>query len=143
MLREDLTAVRVRTLKPPKEGRIEIADGVARGLTLRVTAKGKKTWALAYRVKGAGGINAEGQPLKGPMRRMTLGQYPAMNLADAREAAAKALARANDGHDPADERAEELVGPPFRTVHEDAAADRCSPQRNCLHEVGLAQRAGR
>lgn len=109
MQREDLTAVRVRNIKPPKTGRIEIADGVARGLTLRVSSTGKKTWAMAYRVKGAGGANADGKALKGPMRRMTLGQYPALNLADARTAAAKALARANAGHDPAREEATELV----------------------------------
>lgn len=52
--------------------RFEMADSVVRGLRLRVSAAGVKTWSLLYRKGGA-------------FRRFELGDFPDLKLADARE----------------------------------------------------------
>ena len=66
-----LTEKNILKIDPPKHGRIEVADALVPGLTLRTTDKGKKTWTLLYRVDGA----RDGR-LKGKLLRMTLGTYP-------------------------------------------------------------------
>lgn len=48
-----LTEKNIPKIDPPKQGRIEVADALFPGLTLRITDKGKRTWALLYRVDGA------------------------------------------------------------------------------------------
>jgi integrase len=68
--------------------RREIADGGARGLYLVVQPSGLKSWACRYRVAG--------KPTK-----LTLGAYPAVSLAEARQLAATALADVARGTDPA------------------------------------------
>lgn len=72
--------------------RQEIADDVVRGLSLRVTAAGAKTWALRYR-------NQSSQ-----QRRLTLGAYPALSLSKARDEATKALGAVAGERDPAKEK---------------------------------------
>ena len=57
----------------PTGSRVEYLDTVARGLALRVTDQGVKTWSLRYRT-----------PL-GARRRLTLGQYPDLTLKKARK----------------------------------------------------------
>ncbi len=68
----------LRSLKPPA-ARQEIPDDVnkggVRGLWLRVTPAGAKSWVLRMRDSG------------GQTRRFALGSYPALGLAEAREAA--------------------------------------------------------
>ncbi len=62
------------------------------GFALRISAGGRKAWVLMYR---HGGIK----------RRLSLGTYPALSLADARQQAAKARHRVeHDGADPAAEK---------------------------------------
>ncbi len=63
-----LTDKTVAALKPKHE-RYEIWDG--NGFGVRVTPRGTKSWVLVY--------HHQGRP-----RRMTLGTYPGMGLADAR-----------------------------------------------------------
>jgi integrase len=90
---QTLTAKSVQAAKPPAEGRLEIGDRLVSGLTLRVTASGVRTWTVTYRVAGR-------------LRRYTLGSADVLSLADAREAARKALAQAALGTDPAAARQE-------------------------------------
>ena len=92
---KNLTEVSVRNMKAPDSGRIEVRDALRPGLTLRVTAEGKKTFALVYRVAG-----------QRRLRRLTLGAHPVMTLKQAREKAAKALIMAQEGVDPRHERDE-------------------------------------
>jgi integrase len=66
-------------------------DGI-RGLALRVTPAGTKSWSLRYRT-------AEGE-----QRRLTLGTYPEKGLADARTAAQIAIGGVAGGADPAREK---------------------------------------
>lgn len=65
-----LTDVRVQSLKP-KKGRYEVWDPAAPGFGVRVTPKGAKSFVYVYRFDGT-------------PRRMTLGRYPKLSLAQAR-----------------------------------------------------------
>lgn len=65
-------------------------DQKTKGLGLRVSFTGRKTWQVLYRVKG-----------DATKRRMDLGTYPAVKLGEARELAAAALVAADRGDDPA------------------------------------------
>lgn len=82
-----LTDVRVQSLKPKKD-RYEVWDPAAPGFGVRVTPKGAKSFVYVYRFDST-------------PRRMTLGRYPKLTLAQARikYAAAKAALDEN-GVDP-------------------------------------------
>ncbi|WP_137700028.1 tyrosine-type recombinase/integrase [Marimonas lutisalis] len=82
-----LTAASVERIKPT-EKRQEIPDALMPGLYLVVQTSGKRSWQVRYRAAGV-------------HRRMTLGRYPLVGLAEAREKAADALRAAQDGGDPA------------------------------------------
>ena len=77
----------VETAKPDPARRIEIADGAVSGLYLIIQSGGSKSWAVRYR-------NA-GRPSK-----LTLGPYPRLPLAEAREAARETLRIVSEGQDP-------------------------------------------
>jgi integrase len=74
----------------PGHGQIEYfdLDGRLPGFGLRVSASGRKSWILLYRIG------------RHP-RRLTLGAYPILGLADARAQAKEALASVVGGADPA------------------------------------------
>jgi integrase len=67
--------------------RTEIADAGCRGLSIRCTAAGLKTWTYAYK-------------LNGRMRRITLGEFPALGLSEARAQADERRAQRQGGKDP-------------------------------------------
>ena len=79
-----LTDLQLKRLVP-RNDRFEVGDG--KGLYIRVSPTGTKTWIFRYLF--------EGTP-----RRMTLGKYPSMTLAEAREVHGKALADVERGIDP-------------------------------------------
>jgi integrase len=80
---------------------MDLADGQLPGLFLRVTPTGTMTWSMQYRLVGAGGVTGRGYKVKGkPRFRMTLGRYPAMSIAEAREAGSKYRAMAERGENP-------------------------------------------
>jgi integrase len=91
-----LTASIVDSVKPPRLGQVELYDHDVPGFALRVGRSGKRTWVLRYRVKAKGA-----QPAC--MRRLTLGSYPAMSLADARRRARAKLGEVASGGDPVGE----------------------------------------
>ncbi|WBU53514.1 site-specific integrase [Paracoccus sp. SCSIO 75233] len=74
----------------PGDRRQEVPDSLCTGLYLVVQPTGKKGWQVRYRHGGT-------------HRRMTLGAYPVISLADARQRARNALAAASEGRDPAEE----------------------------------------
>ena len=82
-----LTDKFLKSLKPPAAGRLLVLDAAAPGLRLRVTATGAKSWLMRYRPRG--------QAQKGA----TLGPYPSITLADARQRAAEIAAAAKKGRD--------------------------------------------
>lgn len=84
-----LTAAAVDKMQPT-DRRQEIPDSLCTGLYLTVQPSGKKGWQVRYR---HGGVH----------RRMSLGGYPVLSLADARQRAREALAAVTEGRDPAGE----------------------------------------
>lgn len=102
--RDTITDKAIAKLKAAPGTRIEWADTVVPQLRLRVSDKGAKHWSVIYRVSGAG-VGG----LKGKMRRMSLGDYPRVTIAKARDAARDALDFAEKGIDPAHQRKTEAV----------------------------------
>ncbi len=89
-MRKQFTDRFLKSLKPPANGRLEYYDQMVNGLTLRVTAQGIMTFALAYRLPG-----------KSAKQKFTLGKYPTIGLAETRQKARAALADIAAGKDPA------------------------------------------
>ncbi|QYX55515.1 integrase arm-type DNA-binding domain-containing protein [Roseovarius sp. SCSIO 43702] len=85
-----LTATGVEKWKATDK-RQEVPDTLMTGLYLIVQPSGRKAWQVRYRF---------GEK----HRRMTLGKYPLLSLAEARARASEALIAAQDGKDPAGER---------------------------------------
>ncbi len=81
----NLTARTVANMKAATV--IYVNDALIAGLALRVSPQGQKTWSVRYRI---------GRRL----RRLTIGGYPVLSLADARQRAKDALKMASDGVDP-------------------------------------------
>jgi integrase len=90
-----LTDVYIRAVKPPAEGRLEVYDTRCRGLMLRVTSAGVKTFSFRYR-----------DPESGAVQRSTFGRYPALSLSAARERADKERGKVARGRSPVSERRE-------------------------------------
>ena len=77
MPQHHFTARWVDTIKPAASGRVDYFDTQAPNVGLRVAEGGRKTWFVMYRIHGR-------------LRRLTLGTYPTLSLADARDKALKA-----------------------------------------------------
>lgn len=97
----NLTSQSISSLTAPKV-RTDYFDQKVTGLGLRVSPSGTKTWICMFRVPG--------DPRK---RRMTLGRYPAISLADARTQAREMLLAASRGDDPGEEKQQLLGAPAF------------------------------
>jgi integrase len=85
-----LTDIQIKKLVPP-DARKELPDGRVSGLYLVVQPSGAKSWAVRYR--------AAGQP-----KKLTLGPYPAIDLATARKRAQEAIGDVAGGRDPSVEK---------------------------------------
>ena len=85
-----LTDVAIRKIGP-SDKRCEVPDGKVSGLYLVVQPSGAKSWALRYRIYGAS-------------RKLTLGPYPGLDLAEARRKAQEAIGDIARGKDPAAEK---------------------------------------
>ena len=83
--------------KPPKGERIERFDAGVEGLCLRITSQGVKSWCVYYRFP-----DAEGR-LK--HHRATLGRYPALKVAEARDETRRIKEQVASGIDPKSARA--------------------------------------
>lgn len=97
MMPQNMTARFVETLKPKPGERTTISDTVVEGLELRVGTNGSKMWSLRYRTRS------------GKRNRLSLGRYPGLSLAEARDRAIQALAAAVSGADPAEAKKTEKV----------------------------------
>lgn len=82
-----LTTKAVEALKPDADRRQEIPDPALSGLYLVVQPSGAKSWAVRYRHAG--------KP-----KKLTLGKWPLMGVADARAAASEAIDQIEHGKDP-------------------------------------------
>ncbi|NSX56309.1 tyrosine-type recombinase/integrase [Parasulfitobacter algicola] len=94
------TDLGLKKLAAPKDRRfVDHVDPDNRGLNLRVSETGTKSWSVLYRVVGEGKVSASGRVLRGKQKRITLGTYPAVTLADARDQARKIKDAADAGID--------------------------------------------
>ncbi len=93
---------KIRSAKAPAGGRLELKDSNVDGLMIRVTSGGVKSFCLVYKVPGEhpDGPSKTGKARKGKPHRMTLGTYPMLSLADAREQARLLLEQVDQGIDP-------------------------------------------
>jgi len=102
-----LTDLAVRKLRP-KEKRYEVLD--VNGLVLRVLPTGKKVWSYRYMI--------DGKP-----KRFTLGYYPSLSLAEAREKHALALQDVGKKIDPEakaqEEKAKRKASPTFQDLFDE------------------------
>jgi integrase len=90
-----LNARFVATVRPTPGKRVEYNDAEVRGLALRVTPAGEKSWTIRYRL-----LTGKTQQQK----RLTLGTTDALTLAQARERARDELYAVSKGADPAAEK---------------------------------------
>lgn len=95
-MQRKLTARTVAALKPPASGRLEVWDSTLPGFGIRLTANGAASWVMMYRHEGV-------------KRRLTLGSYPRIKLAAARDFARKHMEAVAAGRDPAAEKARARV----------------------------------
>src|SRR5205823_2675554 len=86
-MRKKLTDRYLQSLRPPAAGRLEIMDTEARGLAVRITQNGVKSWAVRYSPQGSG------------QRRASYGTYPSISLAEARTRTKDIAAAASRGVD--------------------------------------------
>ena len=86
-----LTAKAVEKMRPDPDRRLEIPDGLLPGLYLVVQPSGAKSWAVRFRANGK-------------TAKVTLGRFPAIELAKARELARDQFSAVAKGRDPAAEK---------------------------------------
>jgi integrase len=93
MMGKVLTARSVEAMKPDPARRVEVPDAAFPGLYLVVQPSGARSWAYRYRHGG--------KP-----RKLTIGRFPALSLAQAREKAGEAARAVDLGADPATSKVE-------------------------------------
>lgn len=94
-----LTDASVSRFTIPATGQEEHWDAAISGFGIRITAKGRRSWVLMKRLK------IDGKPLV----RFTLGEYPAMSLADARKKAGQYIDIIGAGGDPREEEEKQIA----------------------------------
>jgi integrase len=119
-----LTDRTVRALKPPSVGRLDVWDEDNPGFGLRISAEGRRTWILMYRM---------GKTL----RRLTLGRFPTLGLAAAREKATDALREAAKGQDPGRQKIEERRAETFSDLAREYIERHASKKRSGREDVRL------
>ena len=119
-----LTDRTVRALKPPAAGRLDVWDEDNPGFGLRVSSSGRRTWILMYRM---------GKTL----RRLTLGRFPTLGLADARVKATDALRDADRGQDPGRKKIEERNAETFADLAREYIERHASRKRSGREDIRL------
>jgi integrase len=108
-MKKHLTDASIQRFRAPKQGQQEVFDLGYPGLCLRMGVGGAKSFVLFHRVNGA-------------LKRVTLGRWPRVSLADARNA----WRRVAEGHAPTVEQ--ESTGELFSTVAEQWLRLDCAPR---------------
>jgi integrase len=98
----------IQSIAAPLSGRIEVTDLKIAGFTLRVTPKNKKTFSFAYRMPG--------NPIK---KRLQLGTYPALSLAEARNKCKEALGEIQNNIDPSASKKDSKQMPTIKELIEE------------------------
>ena len=90
--RRILNASTLKALVPPPVGSVDHFDDLTPGLSLRITSNDVRTWTVFFRDKNE------------RQNCLTLGRFPAVTLADARELAREAQRTVAKGGDPVAEK---------------------------------------
>lgn len=98
-MQQELSDRFIRDLAAPTSGRIEITDSGCKGLVLRVTTTGAKSFSFKYRAKGGGGV-----------QRVTIGEFPDIKVKAARKRADAMRGIVADQGDPAAKIREDRAG---------------------------------
>ena len=93
---ENLTQSSIKTLTAPKKGNKITYDTKVKGLGLRVTSSGAKSFILNYHIAGR-------------ERRYTIGRFPEWTITAARERAALLRRQIDEGQDPLEEKAQDRL----------------------------------
>ncbi|MBY6119812.1 integrase arm-type DNA-binding domain-containing protein [Mameliella alba] len=93
MVGQRLTTKGIEAMKPDPDKRLEVPDPGCPGLYLIIQPSGSKGWAARYRFAGRS-------------RKLTLGKWPRLGLADARGKALEAFEAVEKGTDPAQAKAQ-------------------------------------
>jgi integrase len=97
----------------------DVGKGSVKGLELRVTPDGSKTWSVRYY-----------RAADGKRRRFTFGRYPEMSLEAARQECLAVLADVRQGHDPAHARDLRRGANTFKTLAEEYLKRYASKRRS-------------
>jgi integrase len=97
----------VSAVKPPQTGRAEYRIAGTPGLVLRVTPDGRRSWVVWLKPEKTG-----------KWRKLTIGAYPGITLARARQESLRLRTAVLDGGNPFDTRAAGRGAPSVRTLGE-------------------------
>lgn len=104
MPRAKLTDRTIKALKPPEHGQVDYFDDSPRGFGIRVSQSGHRSFFVMYRFQGR-------------LRRHTLGPYPHLTLATARQMAKDALHAVAHGKDPGADSERSRTRVPIEAEH--------------------------
>jgi len=110
-MKKKLTAAIIDEIKTPLTGQVETYDEEIAGLAIRVSKGGTRVWTLKYRSTG------------GVQRRLKLGDYPRMTVAQARREAARIKLQVRVGNDPAADRDAKRAEKTLRELIEECLSD--------------------
>lgn len=110
MAQKALTERSVRALTTTKRRGEDVYDARLKGFGVTVHPSGRKSFWLVY-ADPRGARTDTGRPAR---RRLHLGKYPVVSVADARADALAALGEVRRGHDPAEEKERRRAMPSFQ-----------------------------
>lgn len=120
----NLTVRFLEALKPPPAGQVDYRDESLPGFGVRVSPGGRKTWIVVYRTNGR-------------LRRLTLGVYPHVTLAEARAKTKDALHEAGNGGDPATAKMAGRRAETFADLAREYIERRASKKRSGREDIRL------
>jgi integrase len=124
--KKHLTDKTIQHLKPPTDGQLEVFDLAYPGLALRIGHGGAKAFVLFY--------NSSGK-----LKRETLGRWPAVSLADARDAWRKTRELIGKGEDPSSRDGAKSSAMLFEVVVEEwLKRDQAKNRASSLYQVTRA-----
>ncbi len=100
-----MSALWLKKLQATENRQVDYFDTKQPGLCLRIGKSGVKSFSVLYRVKGSR-----------KKRRITIGKFPALSLADARKKAREVIIEAERGKDPGSKKQELLKAPTFKQL---------------------------
>lgn len=115
------TAAKIKFLETVPGKQVDYFDKALPGFFLRVSPAGRKSFGVMYRKSGR-------------LRRMTLGTYPPLSLADARKDASNALRDAVHGLDPATAKQEDRHAETFAEVAKEYLERHAKPKKKSWKE---------